>query len=110
MTDKSKTISAAFKTFMSEAPEHAQAWRSMVGALGGASALEAKTSGLAYIAVFAALNRVSGIPFHVISAKEAGATREKVISAVLLGLPAAGHIVTQALPGAIEAYDKDTSG
>ena len=105
MTDKSTTISNAFKTLMSEAPDHAQAWGSMVQALGKASALDAKTSGLAYIAVLAALNRVSGIPFHVISTKEAGATREEVISAVLLGLPAAGHIVTQALPGAIEAYE-----
>lgn len=110
MTDKSTTISNAFKTFMSEAPDHAQAWGSMVQALGGASALEGKTSALAYIAVLAALNRVSGIPFHVISAKEAGATREEVISAVLVGLPAAGHIVTQALPAAIEAYDERANG
>jgi len=109
MPDKSTTISNAFQTFMNEAPEHAQAWGSMVAALGGASALEAKTSALAYIAVLAALNRVSGIPFHVISTKEAGATREEVISAVLLGLPAAGHIVTQALPAAIDAYEKDAS-
>lgn len=107
MTDKSATISNAFKTFVSEAPDHAQAWGNMVQALGGVSALDDKTSALAYIAVLAALNRVSGIPFHVISAKEAGATREEVISAVLLGLPAAGHIVTQALPGAIKAYDKE---
>ena len=109
MTDKSTIISIAFKTFMNEAPDHAQAWGSMVEALGRASALDAKTSGLAYIAVLAALNRVSGIPFHVISTKEAGATREEVISAVLLGLPAAGHIVTQALPAAIDAYEKDAS-
>ena len=109
MTDISKTISDAFKTFMSEAPEHAQAWGKMVEALGEASALDTKTSALAYIAVLAALNRVSGIPFHVISAKRAGATREEIISAVLLGLPAAGHIVTQALPPAMEAYGKEPS-
>ena len=109
MTAKSSTISNAFKTFMSEAPEHAQAWGKMVSALGEASKLDTKTSALAYVAVLAALNRVSGIPFHVISAKQAGATREEVISAVLLGLPAAGHIVTQALPAAIEAYNKDAS-
>ena len=108
MTDKSATISNAFKTFMSEAPDHAQAWGNMVQALGRASALDEKTSALAYIAVLAARNRVSGIPFHVISAKEAGATRDEVISAVLVGLPAAGHIVTQALPAAVEAYDQET--
>ena len=109
MTDISKTISDAFKTFLSEAPEHAQAWGKMVSALGEASALDTKTSALAYIAVLSALDRVSGIPFHVITAKRAGTTREEIISAVLLGLPAAGHIVTQALPSAIEAYDKEPS-
>jgi len=109
MTDKTETISSGFKAFMTEAPEHAKAWGNMVQALGGASALAPKTGQLAYIAVLAALNRVSGIPFHVISAKEAGATRDEVISAVLVGLPAAGHIVTQALPVAIEVYDKDAS-
>ena len=36
---------------------------------------------------------------------EAGATREEIISAILVGLPAAGHVVTQSLPVALEAYD-----
>jgi hypothetical protein len=30
-----------------------------------------------------------------------------VISAVLVGLPAAGHVVTQVLPAAMEAYDAE---
>jgi alkylhydroperoxidase/carboxymuconolactone decarboxylase family protein YurZ len=51
------------------------------------------------------LNRVSGIPFHVVSAKKLGATKDEIISAILVGLPAVGHIVTQALPSAIQAYD-----
>jgi alkylhydroperoxidase/carboxymuconolactone decarboxylase family protein YurZ len=34
-----------------------------------------------------------------------GATREEVISAILVGLPAAGHVVTQALPAALETFD-----
>jgi alkylhydroperoxidase/carboxymuconolactone decarboxylase family protein YurZ len=41
----------------------------------------------------------------VAAAREAGATREEVISAILVGLPAAGHSVTQVLPAAIAAYD-----
>ncbi|MFC2157525.1 carboxymuconolactone decarboxylase family protein, partial [Acidobacteriota bacterium] len=94
-----------FKTFMTNAPDHAQAWGEMVRSLAEASALEGKMWELAYISVLAAMNRVGGIPFHVISAKKAGATREEVISAILVGLPAAGHIVTQSLPAAIEAYD-----
>lgn len=106
MDEGQNLISDAFKAFMTDAPEHAKAWSQVVQALGQASALDRKTGELAYISVLAALNRVSGIPFHVTSVKENGATREEVISAVLVGLPAAGHIVTQALPAAIQAYDR----
>ena len=105
MKDQSSLISNAFQTFMKEAPQHAAAWGAMVQGLSGASALEKKTAALAYLAVLAALRLESGIPFHVQSAKQLGASREEVISAILVGLPAAGHVVTQALPAAIAAYD-----
>ena len=90
---------------MSEAPRHARAWGELVQSLSQASALDTKSSTLAYLAVLAALRLESGIPFHVQSAKEAGASREEVISAILVGLPAAGHVITQVLPAAVEAYD-----
>ena len=76
-----------------------------VEGLGAASALDAKTSALAYLAVLAALRLDSGVPFHVVVAKGAGATRAEVASAVLVGLPAAGNAVTQCLPAALAAYD-----
>ena len=98
-------ISKAFQVFMSEAPEHAQAWGAMVRKLASASALDEKTSALAYLAVLAALRLESGVPFHVQAARRLGASREEVISAILVGAPAAGHGVTQALPAAIAAYD-----
>ena len=101
------TISKAFKTFMTEAPSHAKAWGEMVQELSSANTLEPKTSALAYLAVLAALNHTSGVPFHVLSAKEAGASREEIISAILIGLPAAGHIVTQSLPIAQDTYDRE---
>ena len=107
MDENRSLISSAFMAFQTEAPEHAAAWGEMVQKMGAASALDAKTGALAYLAVLAALNRVSGIPFHVKGAKAAGASREEVISAVLTGLPAVGHIVTQSLPAAIEAYDTE---
>jgi alkylhydroperoxidase/carboxymuconolactone decarboxylase family protein YurZ len=106
MADPSVKISNAFQTFMKEAPGHAQAWGGMVQGLASASALDSKTSALAYLAVLAALRMESGIPFHVITAKQQGATREEVISAILVGLPAAGHVVTQALPVALAAFDE----
>lgn len=105
MGDQASLISNAFQTFMSEAPQHAQAWGTMVQDLAGASALDGKTRALAYLAVLAALRLDSGVPFHVQSAKQAGASREEVISAILIGLPAAGHVVTQVLPIAITAYN-----
>ena len=36
-----------------------------------------------------------------------GATRDEVISAVLIGLPAVGNVVTASLPAVLEAYDEE---
>ena len=55
--------------------------------------------------MLAAVGLESGVPFHVGLAKQAGASREEVISAILVGLPAAGAVVTRCLPAAVEAYD-----
>jgi alkylhydroperoxidase/carboxymuconolactone decarboxylase family protein YurZ len=102
MSDPSTSISKAFQVFMADAPGHAQAWGGMVQGLASASALDGKTAALAYLA---ALRLESGVPFHVQQAKQRGASRDEVISAILVGLPAAGHGVTQVLPAAIAAYD-----
>lgn len=106
MSDQQTLISPAFQAFLKETPEQAQAWGQLVQDLAQASALDMKTRSLAYLAVLAALRLESGIPFHVNAAKEAGASRTEVLSAILVGLPAAGHVVTQSLPMAIEAYDR----
>ena len=105
MSDGQANISSAFLTFRDEAPQQAMAWGELVQKLGQASALDGKTATLAYLAVLAALRLESGIPFPVATAKAQGATREEVISALLVGLPAAGHVVTQVLPVALVAYD-----
>lgn len=98
-------ISSGFQTFKTDAPAHAEAWAAMVQGLAGASALDKKTAALAYLAVLAALRMESGVPFHVHAAKQLGASRDEIVSAVLVGLPAAGHGVTQVLPIALQAYD-----
>lgn len=105
MSEDQSLVSSAFQVFMKEAPEHAKAWGGAVQALSAASALDKKTAALAYLSALAALDLRSGVPFHAIAAKESGASREEVISAVLIGLPAAGHGVTRSLPAALEAYD-----
>jgi AhpD family alkylhydroperoxidase len=105
MKSDKPTVSNAFQTFVTEAPVHAKALMEMVQGLDKASALDKKTGELAYLAVLAALRMESGVPFHVMLAKKAGATREEVIGAILVGLPAAGISVTQSLPAALSAYD-----
>ena len=105
MNDEMPGVSDAFGTFLREAPAHAEAWMGGVQGLGAASALDEKTETLAYLAVLAALRLESGVPFHVTHAKQAGASRDEVIGAVLVGLPAAGNGVTACLPAALRAYD-----
>lgn len=106
MNNKINLMSDAFQIFLKEAPKHAQAWMDAVQGLAGASALDSKTESLAYLAVLAALRLDSGVPFHAVIAKEAGATRAEIISAILVGLPAAGNGVTHVLPAAMRAYDE----
>ena len=105
MSDQRPAMSDAFRAFMHEASGHAQVWIGAVRGLDEASALDKKTEELAHLAVLAALRLESGVPLHVRLAKEAGASREEVISAVLVGLPVAGQGVTQVLPTAIATYD-----
>ena len=107
MTEKMSGVSQAFQLFLDAAPEHSGAWMAAVHGLDTASALDKKTGHLAYLAVLAALRMESGVPFHVKLARVAGASRDEVISAVLVGLPAAGLAVTQALPAAIQACDSE---
>ena len=105
MSDFESLVSDAFRTFVSEAPMHAEAWGAMVRGLAESSALDEKTAVLAYLAVLAAQRLEGGIPFHVLAAKRAGASREEVVSAIRIGLPAAGLGVTQVLPTAVAAYE-----
>jgi alkylhydroperoxidase/carboxymuconolactone decarboxylase family protein YurZ len=107
MADSASTISEAFQAFLREAPDHARAWSTMVRGVADASALDKKTAALAYLAVLAAQRLESGIPFHVQAARQQGASRAEVISAILVGLPAAGLGVTQALRAAIAAFDAE---
>ncbi len=74
--------------------------------LDAASKLDKKTEELAYLAVLSATRLESGIPFHTKMAKAHGATREEVISSILVGLPAVGSCVVGALPVALSAYDE----
>ncbi len=100
-------VSSAFHTFIKEAPEYQRIWTETAQQLGEVSKLDPKTEELAYIAVLTAARMESGIPFHVKHAKSLGASREEIISAVLVGLPAVGNAVIQVLPAAIQAFDEE---
>lgn len=99
-------VSNAFQVFMKEAPAHQEAWLQVAQKLATASALDARTEALVYLGILAAMRLESGLAFHVAEAKKAGATRGELISAILAGLPAAGNGVIQALPAALDAYDR----
>jgi alkylhydroperoxidase/carboxymuconolactone decarboxylase family protein YurZ len=107
MSDQQPEMGNALEAFAHEAPGHAQAWMGAVRGLDEASALDRKTEELAALAVAAALRLEDDVPLQVRSAKGAGASREEVISAVLVGLPLAGRGVTHALPAAIASYDAE---
>jgi alkylhydroperoxidase/carboxymuconolactone decarboxylase family protein YurZ len=107
MENRTGSVSEAFQLFVEKAPGHARAWMDAVRGLEGATALDKKTAELAYIAVLSALRLQGGIPFHVTLAKQAGASRDEVVSAVLIGLPAAGNGVTEVLPAALRAYEAE---
>jgi len=55
----------------------------------------------------AALRLESGVPFHTLLAKRSGASRAEIVSALLVGLPAAGNAVVQCLPAALAAFVAD---
>lgn len=99
-------VSNAFESFMKEAPAQSGAWMEAVQKLAHVNALDEKTQAVAYISVMAAVGLLSGIPFHVKQAKVLGATREEIIGAVLLPLPAVGNRCVSALPAALEAFDE----
>lgn len=99
-------LSSAFETFAKKAPDVNTAWMETVQKMDLASASDKKTEGLAYIAVLAAVRLEIGLPFHVKMAKSNGATREEIISSILVGLPAVGNAVIQSLPIALSAFDE----
>lgn len=100
-----KNVTNSFSLFMTETPETGKAYMDMVVKQSEVSALDKKTHELAYISVLAAIRMTSGLDFHVKSAKELGASRDEVKSAILVGLPVAGITLIDALEAALNAYD-----
>lgn len=102
-----KNVTNGFNLFLTETPETGKAYMDMVMTQSKASALDRKTHELAYLSVLAAVRVTGGLVFHVKSAKELGASREEVKSAVLVGLPVAGITLVDSLEAALKAYDEN---
>jgi alkylhydroperoxidase/carboxymuconolactone decarboxylase family protein YurZ len=98
-------ISDSVQTFLTQAPDEAKAWMEAVRRLGEVSRLDPKTRALCYLSALAAARMSSGVPFHAARAAEAGATRQEIIAAVLVGLPAVGNVVVESLPAALQALE-----
>jgi alkylhydroperoxidase/carboxymuconolactone decarboxylase family protein YurZ len=98
-------VSASFQAFVSQTPALSSIWMEAVEKLGRASPLDPKTKALCYLSVLAAARLTSGISFHTSVARAAGATKEEVAAAILIGLPAVGNAVIESLPAALAVFD-----
>jgi len=105
MTDEVR-VSNAFETFASEAPDRFRAWNAATEALGHACALDVKNRHLGYVAVLAVLGRESGVPFHVIFAKNAGASRDEVTARSCL---ACGRLATASSRACLQPWRPTTN-
>lgn len=94
-----------YEIFLQETNGVGQNFMDMVINSSERSALDRKTQELAYIAVLTAVRLTGGIDFHVKSAKQLGATKEEIKSAVLVALPAVGISILEALETALNSYD-----
>jgi alkylhydroperoxidase/carboxymuconolactone decarboxylase family protein YurZ len=93
--------------FQREAPEVADAFNGLITSLVASEGLDLKTKQLIYIAMKAAMGDDTAVKFHVPMAKEAGATREEVLNAILMTLTVSGvRGVALCLPEALHYFDR----
>jgi alkylhydroperoxidase/carboxymuconolactone decarboxylase family protein YurZ len=93
--------------FQKEAPEVASAFNGLIEALKGTSGLDPKTKQLVYIGIKSSMGDTTAIYYHVLMAKNLGATREEIRDTILITLSVCGlKCVASCLPTALEIYDK----
>ncbi|MDP4268594.1 MAG: carboxymuconolactone decarboxylase family protein [Bacteroidota bacterium] len=95
------------EVFQKEAPEVAEAFNGLIEALKSTSGLDAKTKQLVYIGIKAAMGDTTAVYYHVVMAKQLGATRDEIKDTILITLSVCGlKGVASCLPVALEVYDK----
>ena len=93
--------------FRREAPEVAEAFNGLIMALVASRGLDQKTKQLIYIAMKAAMGDDSAVRAHLPMARQAGATREEVVDAILMTLTVSGiRGVVHCLPDAVKAFEQ----
>jgi alkylhydroperoxidase/carboxymuconolactone decarboxylase family protein YurZ len=96
--------------FQNEAPEVAKAFNGLIMSLVASKGLDQKTKQLFYIAMKASMGDEIAVKAHVPMAKQAGATREEVVDAILMTLTVSGiRGVVTCLPGAVKQFGDSKS-
>ncbi len=99
-----------YSLFERECPEIATKFNDLVDAQRAGKALDPKTKQLINIAIQTANPNPRGVFFHFQMAKQAGATREEVVSAVVMNLHLSGLApVIDSLPQAIQGFETKPS-
>lgn len=93
-----KKVTNSFEMLMKETGAVGPAFMEAIIKLSKESALEEKVHELAYISVLVATKMYGGLPFHIAQARELGATKEEIKSAMLVPMPVMGIQVADALP------------
>lgn len=100
-----------FAVLREEAPQAAQAYSDLIAAVCASGGLDDKTRQLIYIGIKASQGDAGAVAAHVPMAKQAGASREELLGALLMTLTVSGVTgITHCLVPALEAYDKAMKG
>ncbi|HXQ92704.1 MAG TPA: carboxymuconolactone decarboxylase family protein [Nitrososphaerales archaeon] len=95
-----------FDLFEKEFPEISEKYNALVDAQRNQKGLDGKTKQLINIAIQTAVRNPRGVKFHAMMAKDAGASREEVLGAVVMNLHLSGlSAVLDSIPSAIDGFE-----
>ncbi|WP_446898915.1 carboxymuconolactone decarboxylase family protein [Clostridium sp. LBM24168] len=93
-----KNVTKGFEKFINETDGVGPAFMSTIMKMAEVSSLDKKIHELAYISALVTARMYRGLPFHIEQAKQHGATRDEIKSAILLPMPIVGIQVADAMP------------
>jgi alkylhydroperoxidase/carboxymuconolactone decarboxylase family protein YurZ len=94
--------------FKKESPEVFESYGGFIQSLITMKALDQKTKQLLYIGMKAVSGDDTAIKFHVVMAKQAGASREEVKETILMTLAICGlQAINTCLPMVLDVYDSN---